>query len=178
MTIAREGRRRVGAMAVAAAFLAALAFANTARVVEGRGEIGPYYGAQVLCNPYENVITINPRAGANPGFESQWIYAQMWLWQDGVGWRGDLTPPMTTQFRHDRVTRTQDVMGTMISTTTDVLGAGWDSRPGEGRYAIYTHYWFWDGFEWVGPYEAWTDWMNYTYSLAPHSAYWCDLTLV
>jgi hypothetical protein len=178
MTLVRIGRR-TAATVVAATLLAAMALGQSVGPVGARGEIGPYYGAKVLCNPYDNVITINPRAGANAAFDSQWIYAQMSLWQEGVGWRGDLTPPMTSQFRHDRVTHGQTWgWGTIPSVSNDVLGATWYARPGEGRYAIVTHYWFWDGFEWVGPYEAWTDWMDYNYSLAPHSTYWCDLTLV
>lgn len=174
-----SSRRRTTGIAVAASLLGAMLLGRSAGPVVARGEIGPYYGAQVLCNPYDNIITINPRAGANAAFSSQWIYAQMWLWQDGVGWRSDITPPMTSQFRHDRVTPGVNYgFGSIPSVTNDVLGAGWDVRPGEGSYAILTHYWFYDGVEWVGPYEAWTDWMNYSYSLAPHSTYWCDLTLV
>ena len=164
---------------ILAAVIATLALCPWSAPVAASGEIGPFYGAQVLCNPYENVISINPRAGANPAWDSQWIYADMWLYQDGR-LRTDITPPMTSMFRHDRRFATQefDFMGPRYDITTDRLGPGWDARPGEGRYQIYTRYWFWDGAAWSGPYGAWTNGMDYTYSLGAHSASVCDLTLV
>lgn len=179
-----DARRRHASLrarlVLAASLLVTAMLGASAGLTQARGEVGPWYGSVVTCNPYENSISMSPRAGANAAFNSQSIYYRIWLWQHGVGWRLDLRPSMEGMFTHERVTvgGQDNGFGGIVSISNDTTAPGWRASPGEGKYEIFTEYWWWDGFGWSQPYGAWTTWMNYTYSLSPHSTNVCDLTLV
>jgi hypothetical protein len=158
------------------AFTIAVALATPSPIAAANG---PWSEAQVICNPYDDYLAVQARAGSAPGWAEQWIRYRHYLWRYGSGWVA-LNPPAEGWIHHSTAaTEVWTPFGSFFEQAgPDAPGQEWRITPGQsGSYAVYTEYWWWNGTGYEGPLGTWSNWVHYYYQQAPTQTLWCNLDL-
>ena len=104
------------------------------------GQIGPYQGASVVCDPLYNSISLMPHFGASPLFNGQWLAYNFWIRNVVTGQSAWAFPSPKTVW-HQRVL----VQGAITEISNYLItGNTLVPRP-NGFYEVWTRYFWYDG---------------------------------